>query len=261
LIVTSSESHQVSAELEAWYNRRNGQYLLASLRKTLEPILDTSFGYHILQLGAAPGQTLVDHSPINHRIYSADHPHDGVTLVSNTDELPLESDSIDTLIAHHSLEFGPNPHRVLREMQRVLAPQGHLLIVGFNPYSLVGLAAYCRRLARKPLWQHHHPVSRLRLTDWLHLLGCEVQSYHHLYSLPPLGQGRLYTLLSNCNAWSDRHNLPTGGLYVLHAIKQVSALNKPRMRLRERGGRLIGLAVPKPRAVPTPTPAIGNIAQ
>ena len=257
----SSESPNISSQLESWYQRKNGGYLLASLRQALQPILDISFGYHILQMGVATGYQLYGQSTINHRIYTAEQPGPGVNLVTHSDELPLESDSIDTLIAHHSLEFGPNPHSVLREMQRVLAPQGHMLIVGFNPYSLLGAGASLGRITGNTLWRAQHPVSRHRLTDWLHLLGCEVQSCSHVYGLPPVGGKKLHALLTQGDAWSTSHNLPTGGLYVLHAIKQVSALNKPRLRLRERGERLIGLAVPKPSAAPSPAPAVPGTSQ
>ena len=252
----SSESRHISQYLQSWYQGKNGPYLLASLRQAMQPVLDISFGYHILQMGVAPGCQLYEQSTINHRIYSGEQAATGVNLITQSDELPFESDSIDTLIAHHSLEFGPNPHRVLREMQRVLAPQGHMLIVGFNPYSLLGAGAAMRRLARRPLWQQQHPVSRHRLSDWLHLLGCEVQSCSNVYGLPPVGSGKLNALLRRGDAWSNEHNLPTGGLYVVHAIKQVSALNKPRIRLRDRGGRLIGLAVPKSGVAPSPVPAV-----
>ena len=251
----SRENDQIAPYLESWYGRENGRYLIASLRRSLQPILDLSFGYHILQMGAAPSCELFGDSPINHQIYTADQPGGGVNLISNADELPLECDSIDTLIAHHSLEFGPNPHRVLREIQRVLAPQGQLLIVGFNPYSLLGVGAYLRGKTRNPLWRAQHPVGRRRLTDWLHLLGCEVQSCNYLYCVPPVGSGTFRSYLSKADAWSSQHKLPIGGLYVLHAVKQVSALNKPRMRLRERGGRLIGLTVPKPAVAPSATPS------
>ena len=249
------ENCHSATHLEAWYQRKNGPYLLASLRQALKPTLDVSFGYHILQMGVARGCQLYEESTINHRIYAAAQVGSNVSLVTQSDDLPLESDSIDTLIAHHSLEFTPNPHKVLREMQRVLAPQGHMLIIGFNPYSLMGLRATVGRLVRNPLWQHR-TVSRHRLIDWLHLLGCEVQDCRHVYGLPPIGRGKLRTLLTQGDIWSTEHRLPTGGLYVLHAIKQVSALNKPRSRLRRRGERLIDLAVAKPSATPSPVSAI-----
>jgi SAM-dependent methyltransferase len=196
---------------------------------------------------------LCQNSPINHRIYAAEHPGVGVGLLAHAGELPLDSDSIDTVIAHHCLEFAPNPHQVLREIQRVLTPQGQLVVVGFNPYSLLGINTYLRGLSRQSLWHRHQPVSEKRLTDWLHLLGCEVQDIIRLYGVPPAGSGKLRQWLMRGDAWSQRNNLPLGGLYILHATKQVSALQRPRLQLRSRGERLIGL-VPKPAPAPTPTP-------
>lgn len=251
-----AECIDFSVELESWYARENGQYLLRATRLALLDMLDTSFGYHILQLGITNGHPLFESSPINHRIYARERTGQDIGLLCNSHELPLDSDSIDTVIAHHSLEFAANPHQVLREIQRVLTPQGQLLLIGFNPYSLFGLRSYLRGLSRHSIWRHHRPVSERRLTDWLHLLGCEVQGSTRLYSVPPMGKGRLRDCLERCDAWSSRHNLPSGGLYILHAIKQVSALHRPRRPLRLRRERLIGLGVPKPGVAPSPTPTV-----
>ncbi len=247
----NGECIDILAKLESWYARENGQYLLEMTRVAVQGLLDTSFGYHILQLGVTGGRPLCQSSPINHRIYAAEHPGVGVGLLAHAGELPLDSDSIDTVIAHHCLEFAPNPHQVLREIQRVLTPQGQLIVVGFNPYSLLGITTYLRGLSRQSLWHQHHPVSEKRLTDWLHLLGCEVQDIIRLYGVPPAGGGKLRQWLMRSDAWSQRNNLPLGGLYILHAIKQVSALQRPRLQLRSRSERLIGL-VPQPAPAPTP---------
>lgn len=252
----NSQTESVFAELDAWYARDNGQYLLRQLQTYLDDILDTAFGYHLLQTGLTAQHPLFTNSPVNHRVYVSPLAGPGVGLVSNSDELPLESDSIDILIAHHGLEFEDNPHQALREMQRVLAPQGHLVLIGFNPYSLQGSYTGLRGLVRRPLWRYHHPLGSGRLTDWLHLLGCEVQATNYLYTLPPVGSGRLRRATTVVDQWLCRHNAPLGGLYVLHSIKQVSGLNRPRRRLLPASERLIGLAVPKPASVPSPTPAI-----
>ena len=250
----NAQFSDILTQLESWYARENGQYLLDCTREATARLLDTSFGYHLLQLGVIRGQPLYENSPINHRIYCADRAGDSVGLLAQADELPFESDSIDAVIAHHSLEFVANPHQVLREIQRVLTPQGHLLLIGFNPFSIQGLNTRLRGLSRQSLWHRHNPVSERRLTDWLHLLGCEVQSSTRLYALPPVGGSRIRRWLMQCNAWSSRYNLPVGGVYLLHAVKQVSALHRPRRQLRLRGERLIGLAVPKPSAAPSPAP-------
>ncbi|MBP6723238.1 MAG: class I SAM-dependent methyltransferase, partial [Halioglobus sp.] len=91
-------------ELESWYAREHGQYLLASTRRAVDSALDTAFGYHLLQTGCSRGHALFTNSPINHRIYAAERPGPQVNLLALADELPLESDSIDTVIAHHTLD-------------------------------------------------------------------------------------------------------------------------------------------------------------
>jgi len=238
-------------ELEAWYARDNGRYLLECTRKSVDAILDTAFGYHLLQTGTTRAHALFGSSPINHRIYAVERAGDQVSLVALADELPLESDSIDAVIAHHSLDFARNPHQVLREIQRVLTPQGQLIIVGFNPHSLTGIGARLRGISRKSLWSRQTAVSEHRLTDWLHLLGCEVQGATRLAAVPLAGRGAIRRWLMGLNDWSNRHNLPGGSLYIVHAIKQVSAVHRPRRQWQLRRERLIGL-VPKPAAAPTP---------
>ena len=246
----------ILAELERWYARENGQYLMQAIRTAVQDALDTSFGYHILQLGVSGGQALCEGSPINHRLYCAPLMARGVGLVAEPEELPLESDSVDAIIAHHCLEFAANPHQVLREIQRVLTPQGQLLVVGFNPFSLLGCKTRLRAALRDPLWSRHRPVSEHRLTDWLHLLGCEVLERRRLYCLPPTGTGRLRGVMAAGDQWSTRHNLPFGGVYILHATKHVAGLHRPRRLQRVRRPRLVGL-VPKPAPTPTPRTTSG----
>ena len=248
-LLTQVDCIDIQELLESWYARESSQYLLRETRVLVQDFLDTAFGYHILQLGLCGDEPLCLGSPINHRLYCAPRSAPGVVLVAEPDELPLDSDSIDAMVVHHCLEFAANPHQVLREIQRVLTPQGQLLIIGFNPYSLIGCKTRLQALMRDPLWSRHKPVSEHRLTDWLHLLGCEVLDTRRFYSLPPLGGRRLRRLVTAGDAWATRHNLPWGGVYILHATKKVAGLNRPRKPLLARRGRLIGL-VPKP--APTP---------
>lgn len=254
----SRQFNHILTQLESWYSGERGKYLLEHTRAVLQPHLDTAFGYHILQLGPVRDASLIDGSPINHHIHAGGRPGKGLGLICDGDELPLASDSVDVVVAHHSLEFESNPHQVLREIQRVLTPQGHLLLVGFNPLSLRGINTRCRGLWRKSPWRAHSPVSEPRLRDWLHLLGCEVQHTSYLYAVPPIGGGRLRTALEHCDAWCRAHNIPVGGAYVVHAIKQVAARNRPRQGLLSRRQRLIGLATPgSAPTAPTRNPGAG----
>lgn len=251
------QSSEISRALESWYARHRGDELCDSFRARLQPVLDLAFGYHILQLGPLPARNLIANSPINHRILAAasaggaglERPggppgaSGAPTMLCHGDELPLESDSMDMIVAFHALEFDQHPHGCLREMQRVLRPHGHLIVVGFNPNSLLGLALYLRRGERRGLWRHHRPVSLHRLTDWLRLLDCELETIDHLYPVPLVGRGRLRRAVESIDTWAMRHALPGGGLYIAHAIKQIPGARRPSpLRLPARKPRT-GLAV------------------
>ena len=252
------ECNDILTELESWYRTPLGQSLYRGLQDQLEPLLETTFGYHLVQVGCSREQPLFCSSRIRHQLYIAEAPGARIGLQARADELPLESDSVDVLIAHHSLEFTEDPHAVLRELHRVLTPQGHLLLVGFNPWSLLALNHHLRAAAGNPLWRARRAVSRGRLLDWLRLLGCEAQGSDFLLPLPVAsGEGRLARLARRGNRWSEAHQLPFGSLYLVHAIKQVAGRVRP-LRLARTRPALMGIKVGKP--APTPTPRGGNVA-
>lgn len=236
------QSSEICHRLDEWYTGDSGEALCDALRQRLQPLLDRSFGYHVLQLGPLPGRSLIDDSPINHRVFVSNSDSEASSLRCHADELPIESDSIDMLVAFHALEFEEHPHASLREMHRVLRPHGHLVIIGFNPYSLLGLSQYLRGFRRDSLWQHHQPVSPHRLLDWLHLVECQLEDMHYLYPIPLMGSGRLRRAISGFDEWALRHQLPGGGVYLAHAIKHIAAV-RPRLRRYRVSRAFAGLAV------------------
>lgn len=246
-----TECSDILSELESWYASPGGEYLLETTRAAVQGVLDTAFGYHILQLGLGGAKPLLRGSCINHKMFSAERSGADVNLLAHPDELPLDSHSVDAVIVHHCLEFARNPHKVLREIQRVLTPQGQLLVIGINPYSILGLHARARALMRDPLWLSHRAISHSRLTDWLHLLDCAVHETTYVAGLPPFGSGRFRRAMTTTDEWIAEHNMPVGGLYVLHASNQVAGLNRTRRRFVPAGARLSGL-VTKPTPVPVP---------
>src|SRR5690606_41680254 len=60
-------------------------------------------------------------------------------LVCEPEQLPFDTQSIDLIVMPHTLEWCADPHQVLREVERVLMPEGRVVLTGFNPYSLWGL--------------------------------------------------------------------------------------------------------------------------
>ena len=154
-------------------------------------------------------------------------------------EWPLRADSIDAVVLPHTLDFSDSPHQVLREAERVLVPDGRLLITGFNPASLWGLrqrAGQARlrmglRRGRAPLMPSAGEfIGYWRLRDWLRLLGFEVEAGRFGCWRPPCRSER----------WLQRFGWmePLGSHWwpVLGAVYEIAAVK------RVRGMRLVGLA-------------------
>lgn len=236
----------ICQQLETWYQRPAGKYLLEQERVLAKRLLEQVFGYHLLQIGVTRDQPLVEECGLNHRIYMGATTNGAVGLVSEGDSLPLANDSIDAVILHHALDFAPDPHQLLREVQRVLSPQGRVVILGFNPWSLAGMGSRLRALAPGRLWRASNRLSAHRVRDWLNLLGCEVETLRHTYATPPRGNGRVARLLQKVDGFATRQNLYFGGVYAMRAQKFVSTLTPTRQRVpSSMRGQLIGLAVPR----------------
>ena len=73
----------------------------------------------------------------------------GAALAADPLQLPLASQSLDLVVLPHALESHRDPHQVLREAERVLMPEGQLVISGFNPLSLWGLRQHVRAARRR----------------------------------------------------------------------------------------------------------------
>jgi SAM-dependent methyltransferase len=87
--------------------------------------------------------------------------------------LPLQSDSIDMIIVPHLLEFDSHRFQTMREVERVLKPEGLLVVLNFNPWSLWVRYQYLWDKKMADSWGGHF-ISRSRILDWLKLLNFEV---------------------------------------------------------------------------------------
>jgi SAM-dependent methyltransferase len=87
--------------------------------------------------------------------------------------LPLQCDSVDLIILPHLLEFDAYRFQTMREVERVLKPEGTVVILNFNPWSVWVRYQYLwdKRLADS--WRGHF-IRRARVVDWLKLLNFEV---------------------------------------------------------------------------------------
>jgi SAM-dependent methyltransferase len=100
--------------------------------------------------------------------------HEGARKIrAKAYHLPLQSNSVDMIILPHILEFDAYRFQTMREVERVLKPEGVVVIMNFNPLSLWVRYQYLwdKRLADS--WRGHF-ISRHRVIDWLKLLNFEV---------------------------------------------------------------------------------------
>jgi SAM-dependent methyltransferase len=257
MLRVSGNSIDICGQLESWYSKPAGQYLPERENQLVSRQLQQVFGYHFLQIGVTRNQSLGRENALNHKINSAILPGPDIGLVSDGHSLPFADDSIDVVLLHHALEFAHDPHSLLREAHRVVSAQGRILILGFNPLSLFGLNLGVRSYFSTGPWRQVTPIATGRLRDWLRLLGTQVQSTHYCFSAPPAGGERLSRYLAAVDSFSTRHQWPVGGVYLMHAQKQVLPLTPSRRRWQTgMGSKLIDLTVP----TPVPSPRKGDVA-
>src|SRR5690606_896366 len=117
------------------------------------------------------------------------------------------------------LDYADNPHQCLREASRALISGGHLVILGFNPYSLWGLR---RLLGRRQAPWFGRFISPRRIEDWLNLLDFQIMSTQYSFFQPPINHLGWLQALAFLNRWGLRAKLPMGAYYVVVAQKRVA---------------------------------------
>jgi SAM-dependent methyltransferase len=230
-----------SHALREWLQGPRGQAVLASETVLLREALEDCFGWDLLQVGAwGEGRELLSGARTRSQaIIAAADPADPVgDLQGRLTQLPIASDSVDTVLMPHTLEFEVDPYSVLREADRILVGEGKLLVLGFVPQSVWGLRAMSSRRGFPPGLRRL--ISERRLRDWLRLLGYDLlESRRYLFELP-YGEAKAERgarALKLTRPWW--YPLP-GGAYLLKARKRVQTLTPIRPRLLERRSAVLG---------------------
>ena len=248
-----------------WFAQIPGSLILDAEVEIFNRTLPNLFGYHLLQVGRLARVDMIGASRILNRmiidIDGGDAKSAYSTLRGEAHALPIESDSVDVVVLAHVLEFEPTPHEALREAQRVLVPEGHVVIAGFNPWSLMGIwRAILHRSGVTP-WSGDF-LGLNRLEDWLALLSFDVTQVESLFFRPPFKNTRIMERLSPVERIGDRFTGWLGaGAYVLVGRKRVSTLTqiKPRWSTRRRLVS-VGIVGPTARVGRTQTHPAGAVA-
>lgn len=214
-----------SAHLNAWFLTPLGERLLRAEIEAVQQHLPQLFGYHLVQVGGVGQGELLQSSRIMQRhilSYYLETASPAYTLIrGELDCLPFAADSVDVIVLPHVLEFEDNPHEILREMERVLIPEGIVIILGFNPISLWGIWRWFLAKGHAAPWCGNF-MTMLRIKDWLSLLGFEKIEQRTFFFAPPCQNHYLQTRWLECigNRWF--YNF--GAVYLLIAKKKVTTL-------------------------------------
>lgn len=254
--------------MQSWLETPPGEYLLAWERAQFDVAVADVFGYHALQLGLAPLQAL-QANRMPHRwlaVPTAGKNLDSVThgvantasnlttpivdLIADFAALPFFENSLDLLVLPHSLELSHDPHATLREAQRVLVPEGKLVICGFNPMSLWGLKQarghLYRRLSRivsgraseEPLLpttssgsfgelflpEAGEFLGYRRMKDWLRLLNFEIESHQFGCYRPAVRSDQWLQRFAWMDKAGARYWSIFGAVYMVVAVKRVHGM-------------------------------------
>ncbi len=229
-----------------WFKTPPGEYLLAWERERFDQAVADMFGYHALQLGLpeldALGSNRMPHKWLaaqGSEFSSTDYAGQSagpaassprIALLTDSAALPFPANSLDLVLLPHTLELSADPHATLREVERVLVPEGRVVITGLNPASLWGLrqrrAHFYRRLGYGELFlpEAGEFIGYWRLRDWLRLLSFEVESGQFGCYRPAVSRAASLERFSWMDKVGQRWWPIFGALYFLVAVKRVRGM-------------------------------------
>jgi len=232
--------------LNAWWRSPPGQYLLDWQQSQFDRAVTDLFGYHALQVGLPQIDTL-RHNRMPHRWMACRNSTDldlwlanptpaidlsakRSVLVAESVALPFADQSLDLVVMPHGLETSLDPHATLREVERVLVPEGRLVISGLNPMSLWGLrqqrSRWFKRLGAKEQFVPGVTdwMAYWRLRDWLKLLSFQVERGSFGIYRPAVDKQMWLQRWAWMDNAGDRWWPILGAAYFLVAIKRVHGM-------------------------------------
>jgi len=213
--------NEMLQQLEAWFQSPLGQAVRQQTAARLQDILPRIYYPVSVQLGS-PGINFLGQNENSRCIYintHSDKSNGELNVNSRFHQLPLPARSVDLMVLPHVLEFTRKPHRILREVNQVIAPEGHIVIVGFSPISLWGVRRFIFPWRKKVPWSGRF-YSLARIQDWLSLLDFELRAGSMLCYRPPIRSQRIAQQLLFLEKAGERWWPMFGGVYVLIARKR-----------------------------------------
>jgi SAM-dependent methyltransferase len=168
-----------------WLESGTGAALLSEESRQVAAVLDSVFGDQCLQIGAwGDGGMFRQFARTRRFALLAERPGPGVDLVAAADDLGVQTDCVDAVLLPHTLETTNDPHALLREVDRILRPDGQVVVLGFNAWGTWGLRHHLSRGGFPAGGKRM--ISERRLRDWLTLLDYRVDPAQFYHFVAPL---------------------------------------------------------------------------
>jgi SAM-dependent methyltransferase len=221
--------------LDSWLTSGLGRAVLQAESELMVEALDDVFGWELLQLGlwGSPQALLSGCRTRRHAIVANEKARSADSdVTARLSQLPIANASVDAVLLPHTLEFETDPFAVVREADRVLAGEGHLIVVGFRPFSLWGFRS--RAISRGYPPGLKRMLGARRVADWLELLGYDVGETRNYLFTPPWGGSAPRPGVPSALLRRGWIKPWPAGAYLLKARKRIYTLTPIRPRARER---------------------------
>lgn len=233
-----------ASSLRRWYRCPLGRLLADVELRALAEQLPGLFGYHLMVVDPPWDTCALSDSRIPHHIVQRIQQDCGgeTGVVGHTDSWPVMTDTLDAIILPHTLELTVDPHQVLREAERSLIPDGHLVIIGFNPWSLWGVRRLLSWHSREMPWNARF-LGVNRIKDWLSLLGFDIVHCRYLFQRPPIQNSRMLGRLQFLEPSRGKGRMLLAGAYLLVARKRTVVMT-PLRTVRNGRRQLFPVGIP-----------------
>lgn len=219
-------------DLQGWLDTPPGRYLQAWEQARFDEAVADVFGYHALQLGLPQVQALRSNRMPRRWLALPDAGAAApAALALDFEALPFPENSLDLVALPHTLELSTDPHAALREVARVLVPEGRVIVSGLNPASLWGLRQRRARLYRRlGLGELFLPetgefINYRRLRDWLRLLSFEIEASQFGLYRPAVRSEAWLERYRRFDTWGARWWPIFGAVYFIVAVKRVRGMH------------------------------------
>lgn len=119
---------------------KQNKAILSAEKTVLDRVLKNMRGNDLLQIGKSDDPAYSESARVLRTFYldanvQPTQQHRSL-IQGHPDCLPIQSESIDIVLLVHQLDSAKNPLAILQEVHRVLRPNGRIVIMGFNRWSL-----------------------------------------------------------------------------------------------------------------------------